>query len=81
MMLLSASRFGKSARGIRRWAVAVASLPCGAAQPAAPVALQEEYAPLYDARGMGLTTWSPLASGILTGGHLSRPASLRVWAC
>lgn len=29
--------------------------------------VEEEYAPLYDARGMGLTTWSPLASGILTG--------------
>lgn len=29
--------------------------------------MQEEYAPLYDAHGLGLTTWSPLASGVLTG--------------
>jgi voltage-dependent potassium channel beta subunit len=29
--------------------------------------VEEEYAPLYDAIGMGLTTWSPLASGLLTG--------------
>ena len=26
-----------------------------------------EYAPLYKEYGLGLTTWSPLASGILTG--------------
>jgi aryl-alcohol dehydrogenase-like predicted oxidoreductase len=26
-----------------------------------------EYAPLYEKYGMGLTTWSPLASGVLTG--------------
>lgn len=36
--------------------------------PAPPTPLQEEYAALYAARGMGLTTWSPLSSGILTGG-------------
>ncbi len=29
--------------------------------------VQNEYAPLYDQHGMGLTIWSPLASGILTG--------------
>ena len=29
-----------------------------------------EYAPLYDRYGMGTTTWSPLASGALTGKYL-----------
>lgn len=29
--------------------------------------VEKEYAPLYDSIGMGLTTWSPLASGLLTG--------------
>lgn len=29
--------------------------------------VEQEYAPLYDAFGLGLTTWSPLASGLLTG--------------
>lgn len=29
--------------------------------------LNQEYVPLYDRCGLGLTTWSPLASGILTG--------------
>ncbi|GAB4814365.1 hypothetical protein N2152v2_001411 [Parachlorella kessleri] len=29
--------------------------------------VEEEYAPLYDKYGTGLTTWSPLASGVLTG--------------
>ena len=29
--------------------------------------VEREYAPLYDAIGLGLTTWSPLASGLLTG--------------
>jgi voltage-dependent potassium channel beta subunit len=29
--------------------------------------VETEYAPLYDAIGLGLTTWSPLASGLLTG--------------
>lgn len=29
--------------------------------------VESEYARLYDAFGLGLTTWSPLASGILTG--------------
>lgn len=29
--------------------------------------VENEYAPLYEKHGMGLTTWSPLASGILTG--------------
>jgi voltage-dependent potassium channel beta subunit len=29
--------------------------------------VEHEYAPLYDAFGMGTTIWSPLASGLLTG--------------
>ena len=29
--------------------------------------VESEYAPLYDDIGLGLTTWSPLASGLLTG--------------
>lgn len=29
--------------------------------------VEKEYAPLYKKYGTGLTTWSPLASGILTG--------------
>lgn len=29
--------------------------------------VEKEYAPLYKNYGTGLTTWSPLASGILTG--------------
>ncbi len=29
--------------------------------------VEQEYGPLYDAIGLGLTTWSPLASGLLTG--------------
>ena len=29
--------------------------------------VEVEYAPLYDQFGLGLTTWSPLASGLLTG--------------
>jgi voltage-dependent potassium channel beta subunit len=29
--------------------------------------VEQEYAPLYDAYGMGTTIWSPLASGLLTG--------------
>jgi voltage-dependent potassium channel beta subunit len=29
--------------------------------------VENEYAPLYDSIGLGLTTWSPLASGLLTG--------------
>jgi aryl-alcohol dehydrogenase-like predicted oxidoreductase len=29
--------------------------------------VEEEYAPLYKDIGIGLTTWSPLASGVLTG--------------
>lgn len=32
--------------------------------------VEEEYARLYDGIGLGLTTWSPLASGILTGKYL-----------
>ena len=29
--------------------------------------VEQEYAPLYEHTGLGLTTWSPLASGLLTG--------------
>ncbi len=29
--------------------------------------VEREFAPLYDSIGLGLTTWSPLASGLLTG--------------
>jgi len=29
--------------------------------------VEREFAPLYEAIGLGLTTWSPLASGLLTG--------------
>ncbi|KAG1647568.1 putative voltage-gated potassium channel subunit beta [Nymphon striatum] len=29
--------------------------------------VENDYADIYDAQGMGLTTWSPLASGLLTG--------------
>ena len=32
--------------------------------------VEQEYAPLYDGIGLGLTTWSPLASGLLTGKYL-----------
>ncbi|MGA8296926.1 MAG: aldo/keto reductase [Acidimicrobiales bacterium] len=32
--------------------------------------VEEEYARLYDDYGLGLTTWSPLASGLLTGKYL-----------
>eukprot|EP00775_Hariotina_reticulata_P011048 gene11048-11203_t len=29
--------------------------------------VEEEFKPIYESHGLGLTTWSPLASGILTG--------------
>jgi voltage-dependent potassium channel beta subunit len=32
--------------------------------------VEVEYAPLYEEIGLGLTTWSPLASGLLTGKYL-----------
>ena len=32
--------------------------------------VEKEYAPVYDLTGMGLTIWSPLASGLLTGKYL-----------
>ena len=35
-----------------------------------PGRVEEEYAPLYDDVGLGLTVWSPLASGLLTGKYL-----------
>ena len=33
--------------------------------------VEQEYAALYDTTGLGLTTWSPLASGLLTGKYKS----------
>ncbi|HEX2153966.1 MAG TPA: aldo/keto reductase [Acidimicrobiia bacterium] len=45
--------------------------------------VEEEYAPLYEGIGLGLTTWSPLSSGLLTGKYLdgipeeASPARLR----
>jgi len=32
--------------------------------------VEREYAPLYDSMGLGLTTWSPLASGVLSGKYI-----------
>ena len=32
--------------------------------------VEREFAPLYDRIGLGLTTWSPLASGLLTGKYV-----------
>lgn len=32
--------------------------------------VEREFAPVYDTTGLGLTTWSPLASGVLTGKYL-----------
>ena len=32
--------------------------------------VEKEYAPIYESTGIGLTTWSPLASGVLTGKYL-----------
>lgn len=32
--------------------------------------VEREYAPLYDTAGLALTTWSPLAGGLLTGKYL-----------
>lgn len=34
--------------------------------------VEVEYAPLYREHGLGLTTWSPLASGVLTGKYSGR---------
>ncbi|MDX1343658.1 MAG: aldo/keto reductase [Reinekea sp.] len=33
--------------------------------------VEGDYAPLYDLVGLGLTTWSPLSSGLLTGKYLN----------
>lgn len=33
--------------------------------------VESEYLPLYSNYGIGLTTWSPLASGVLTGKYTS----------
>jgi voltage-dependent potassium channel beta subunit len=33
--------------------------------------VEKEFLPLYDKFGLGLTTWSPLASGLLTGKYLN----------
>lgn len=41
--------------------------------------VQKEYDPLYKKHGLGLTTWSPLASGILTGKYNTQiPAGSRL---
>lgn len=41
--------------------------------------VEKEYAPIYDRTGLGLTTWSPLASGVLTGKYLEGiPAGSRL---
>jgi voltage-dependent potassium channel beta subunit len=43
--------------------------------------VETEYAPLYEEIGIGLTTWSPLASGLLTGKYLDgAPAGTRAEA-
>src|SRR5258706_1107560 len=40
--------------------------------------VEKEYAPVYEEAGIGLTTWSPLASGLLTGKDRNRgPADSR----
>lgn len=45
--------------------------------------VEDEYAPLYEDIGLGLTTWSPLSSGVLSGKYLegvpedASPARLR----
>lgn len=41
--------------------------PAACLPPPARRRVEQEYAPLYAKYGLGLTTWSPLASGILTG--------------
>jgi voltage-dependent potassium channel beta subunit len=41
--------------------------------------VEREYAPLYEHPGLGLTVWSPLASGVLTGKYLHGiPAGSRI---
>lgn len=41
--------------------------------------VEKEYAPLYERPGLGLTTWSPLASGVLTGKYVDGiPAGSRI---
>jgi voltage-dependent potassium channel beta subunit len=41
--------------------------------------VEREYAPLYEAIGLGTTTWSPLASGLLTGKYANGiPADSRL---
>jgi aryl-alcohol dehydrogenase-like predicted oxidoreductase len=41
--------------------------------------VETEFAPLYDSLGLGLTTWSPLASGVLTGKYANGiPAGSRL---
>jgi hypothetical protein len=41
-----------------------------AVQPVRARRVEKEYARLYEDIGLGLTTWSPLASGLLTGKYL-----------
>jgi len=41
--------------------------------------VEQEYTPLYEKYGIGITTWSPLASGILTGKYVNGlPAGSRL---
>ena len=46
--------------------------------------VEKEYLPLYQNYGLGLTTWSPLASGILSGkyskGHVPEGSRLALEA-
>jgi len=43
--------------------------------------VEQEYARLYEDIGLGLTTWSPLASGLLTASTAAgiRPAAAARW--
>ena len=41
--------------------------------------VEQEYAPIYNSLGLGITTWSPLASGLLTGKYAAEvPADSRL---
>ena len=63
----SAGQIEEAARIAREWRVA----PPQMEQPEYNLfqrrKVEQEFAPLYASLGLGLTTWSPLASGLLTG--------------
>ena len=63
----SAAQIEEAARIAREWRVA----PPQMEQPEYNLfqrrKVEQEFAPLYASLGLGLTTWSPLASGLLTG--------------